>query len=750
MPKTNQLYFEKISKYDRRQEPVTVSIPFARGKLDDPAHLAVYDGAHALPLQRRALARWPDGSVKWLLVHLQPDLPGNADHALRFEIAAQPFRPPAPEHPLTLTEDEHGIHIDTGPLAFTVPRRGFLPLQDASLDGRSLWTDSPFDGFTLGCGQRERHTADGPVELEIEEAGPLRAVVLVYGKHYSKENEAFVDLRGRVTAYAGKPYTEIEYGFFHCEDAPVLRLTEIALPVRFPATTAPRMALGEGYYRTRIQESPEEVALSLTAETILYQSNEHFVECFYGDFWVDWRSEAAGLAVSLHKAHQNFPKSLRATPGGIDVGLYPADAPPVDIYQGVGKTHRLLLHFHDGQMPLEEISTRSLQFQLPDRPALTPQWFQQNNPWGLDLFPDRVPGRIMTRLIQMHDSRPEALGMLHFGDAPDAGYTDQGRGRGSTVWVNNEYDRAHACTLFYALTGERRALEAALVAARHWLDVDLCHYSPNPLHHGGLRIHTAHHVTGGVTPSHEWVEGFLDYYYLTGRQEGMEGATMVAENILRHLERPHMQTPGAAQAREGGWALRAMVPMYQATGEARYRKAIDDLVELFLQWPAQYGGMLAPYTSHSMPRVPFMIAIALNSLTRYLSIEDNQEAKQLIVATVDDLLAHCLGADGILYYKELPSLRRYAPTVHAIEAFTYAYRFSSDVAYLRAALRQFDALFNQSVGATRHGAKRVDEGGAVIRGSGGGRGFAASYTSLIAFVASAEREGLLDAYEYPT
>jgi hypothetical protein len=144
-----------------------------------------------------------------------------------------------------------------------------------------------------------------------------------------------------------------------------------------------------------------------------------------------------------------------------------------------------------------------------------------------------------------------------------------------------------------------------------------------------------------------------------------------------------------------------------------------------------------------------MITIALNSLTRYLSIEDNQEIKQLIVATVDDLLAHCLGADGILYYKELPSLRRYAPTVHAIEAFTYAYRFSSDVAYLRAALRQFDALFNQSVGATRHGAKRADEGGAVIRGSGGGRGFAASYTSLIAFVASAEREGLLDAYEYP-
>jgi hypothetical protein len=355
----------------------------------------------------------------------------------------------------------------------------------------------------------------------------------------------------------------------------------------------------------------------------------------------------------------------------------------------------------------------------------------------------------MTHLIALHDSRPEAMGMMHFGDAPDAGYTDQGRGAGSTVWVNNEYDRAHACTLFYALTGERRALEAALVAARHWLDVDLCHYSPDPLHHGGLRIHTAHHVTGGVTPSHEWVEGFLDYYYLTGRKEGLEGAEMVAANILRHLERPRMRQPGAAQAREGGWAMRALVAMVQATGESIYRKALHDLVEVFLAWPEQYGGMLAPYTSHSMPRVPFMISIALNSLARYLLVEPDERIQELIVTTADDLLAHTLGPDGVFYYKELPSLRRHAPTVHAVEALTHAYRASGDLAYLHTALRQFDALLCRPVGATRHGAKRLDEDGAVIRGSGGGRTFAASYTSLVTFIASAQREGLLDGYEYP-
>jgi hypothetical protein len=315
--------------------------------------------------------------------------------------------------------------------------------------------------------------------------------------------------------------------------------------------------------------------------------------------------------------------------------------------------------------------------------------------------------------------------------------------------VNNEYDRAHACTLFYALTGERRALDSALVTARHWIDVDLCHYSPDPLRDGGLVIHSAHHVTGRVIPSHEWVEGFLDYYHFTGRQEGLAAAYRVAENLLRHLELPHMQHPGAAQAREGGWALRAMVAMYRETGEGRFKEAADKLVEMFLQWPGQFGGMLAPYTSHSMPRVPFMISIALNSLARYLSVQEDERIKRLIVETAEDMLAHCLGPDGILYYKELPSLRRSAPTVHAIEALTHAYRFSGEKRFLRAALRQFAAYFDRSLSRGAAGVKRPGEDGAVIQGSGGGREFAASYPSLITFIAAAAKEELLGIYEYP-
>ncbi len=198
----------------------------------------------------------------------------------------------------------------------------------------------------------------------------------------------------------------------------------------------------------------------LNAETILTQACEHFPDSFYGDFWADWTGERIGLAVTIHQAHQNFPKALAVCDEGLACMLMPPDEPPVRVLQGMAKTHRFQLYFHCADQDEEAIVARSLQFQMPDRPSLPRQWYAENNPWREAFFPDAVPDRLLTRFGQMHDCRPKALGMMHFGDAPDAGYTNQGRGNGQTVWVNNEYDRPHACALFYGLSGVRRALDS--------------------------------------------------------------------------------------------------------------------------------------------------------------------------------------------------------------------------------------------------------------------------------------------------
>ncbi len=745
----SELYFQKISKYDRICEPVTVSIPFAEGRLAKPDQLRIWDDGVRLAMQTQALARWPDQSIKWLLVHLQPDLLGNKDKTLRFDISLRDLPLPISRMPLTVRETPDGVNVSTGPLTFSVPRQGFWPITNVYVQGKPLWHGQGFAGFTLEVGGQKLSSAAGPVELEVEESGPLRAVIAVRGKHRRPDGAGYIDLRGRITAYAGKPYIEVEHQFIHAEAEAKVTLSSLELVAQAQPSGGPRLALGEGYYQTRVQQGKESLAMTIDAETLLYQSNEHYIDCFYGDFWVDWRDDTAGVSLSVYQAHQNFPKSLRVEPGRIVCGLYPAGQEPVEIHQGVAKTHRLLLHFHAADTPLDEISARSLQFQLPDRPSLPPAWMRDNNPWELPFFPAKVPARLYTWLNHVHDSRPRAMGMLHFGDSPDAGYTNQGRGRGTTVWVNNEYDRAHACSLYYGLTGQRHVLDSGMAAARHWLDVDFCHYSPDPLRHGGIIIHSAYHVSQGVTPSHEWVDGLLDYYYLTGRREGLEAAHAVAENIMRHMAQPRLREPGEAQTREGGWALRAMVAMGLATGEQRFKDEARRLVDLFLAWDQMYGGMLAPYTSHTMPRVVFMISLTVNSIARYLALDNDERVKKLIVAAADDLIAHCLGPGGVFWYKELPSLRRSLPSPHVLETLTHAYHMTGNKRYLEVAARQFFEMVAETPPVPAVGKKYITQGAVVEDGGSSGRPFADKYTSVILFAGAAAPLGLLDWFEYP-
>ena len=742
------LYFEKLSQYDRVAEPVTVSIPFGQGKLPGADHVVIEDEGETLPSQQRALAHWSDGSVKWLLVHFQPDLPGNLAKTLNFRVASGLEGRPASQA-VQVTEDADGLLVDTGPLRFRVPRAGFLPVQEVVLEGSKTWP-APFAGFKMDTDAGAADSSRGAVELEIEEAGPLRAVILVRGRHLQSDGSEFLALRGRITAYTGKAYIEVEHQFLHTLDTEQVTLQGLSLD--FAAArdggANPQLALGEGWYRTAVQQSDTELSQTLDTDTMLYQSNEHFIDSYYGDFWCDWRDEQGGLCLSIHQAHQNFPKRLHGHSHGIACWLYPLGEPPPPILQGMGKTHRMQLHFHPPDTSLDALSGRSLQFQLPDRPALSVKWYRANNPWIETFFPAELPRRLFSDFNRLHDGRPKALGMMHFGDAPDSGYTNQGRGGGENVWVNNEYDRPHACTLYYALSGQRRALDSALVSARHWLDVDFCHHHPDPLIDGGLRIHSRYHATGRCTPSHEWTEGFLDYYFLTGRRESLDVAISVGENILRHMQLPAMKQPGEATVREGGWALRAYVGLWLGTGEQRWRDEAQRVVEMFLDWHDELGSLLAPYTSHTMPRVPFMISLTVNSFARYLLIEDNERVKRLIVAVMDDLIEHCLGPDGVFYYKELPSLQRTAPTPHALEALTYAWRISGDERYLRVATNTFAALMANLEGR-ESGPKFADSSGAVIDGVGGGRIFADKYTSLILYAGAAAPLGLLDWYEYP-
>lgn len=743
--------FDKISMHDRAAEPVVLAVPFARGALTAAETFTVReggdDGRRALPCQVSTTSTWEDGSVRWLLARFLADLPGDTTHALTCGTDGVPV---APDTPVTARTTDDGVLLDTGRLCALIPRAGFDLLRWVELDGRRVLEEGALgDGLFLvdGDGNR-RSTRQGTVtRLEVVESGPVRAVVEVEGRHGDGDGTLF-DFRVAITAWAGKPWLEIDYQFMNREDRAV-HLSQIGLQLR-PARdggagSGPvRSATGEGYYRTSVREGPGRRLLD--QQTILYQAVEHVLETFYGDFWAAWGDDERGVAVTPFQAHQNFPKGIVVSEDGIDVELFPADQPAVEILQGVAKTHRLQLLFQP-RLDLEEVTSRSLQFQLPDVAILSETVYRDAGVWP-PLFPERRCLRVDTRLTDLADRRGRGAGMLHWGDAPDHGYTNQGRGGGRLVWTNNEYDFPHGMFMNFARTGERRFRDAGLVAARHWMDVDFCHHSDDPLKRGGQPTHTAGHVTGSVTPSHEWTEGLLDYYHFTGQREALDKAVSIADNILRHLALPKFRDAGGFAARETGWALHGLAAVYDETRDPKYRTACDQIAGQFLQWQAERGAFIAPYTSHATARVPFMVAIAVNALKRYHTLTGDRRIAELIVSEVDDMLEHCVMDDGRFYYKELPSLQRRLGSPREMEALAHAYELSGERRFLAQLFRMMIDWVEGGLAAPGSWPKEIHEDAIVWTGPGP-KEFAMAYPSLMAAYRVLAEAGVLDALEYP-
>lgn len=734
----SRIFFDKLSMYERIAEPVSVGIPFPQGELNDASAFGVQNNGAPIPVQTDVTARWPDGSVKWMMAHFEADLPGNRAHALSFAHDGRVANP-APAISVKVVETPVGVDIDTGVLAVRLAR-GEALFQSVRVNGRAWFGADAFSAFALMDAEDHRYAAQ--IEnIDIVESGPVRALVELTGKHTGDAGSLF-DFRMVIEAWAGKPFLRMDYQFINREDAKSVDVAEIALRFRPSVSGQVRCALGEGHYQTSVKKGPGERILN--AQEIIFQAVEHVLEVFYGDFWADWCDGEKGVCITPFQAHQNFPKGLKVAEDGIDVGILPAGEGPIKVLQGVAKTHRMQFYFHGPDMELGDVVVQSLQFQYPDAGMLPEAWYRDAQVWE-NLFPEKKSLPIERRIIDIADNRNCGLGMMHWGDGPDHGYTQQGRGKGDLVWTNNEYDFPHCMFLLFAKNGERRFRDAGLVSARHWMDVDFCHHSDDPLRLGGQPIHTTGHVTGGVTPSHEWTEGLLDYYHLTGRREAREKAIAIADNLLRQLASPKFSKLGGSQARETGWAMRGLIAVYVETREEKYLDACRKIAEQFLAWHREYGAFLAPYTSHTQVRVPFMIAIAVNALYRYYEVTQDERIPDLIVETMRDMLDHCVLPDGRFYYKELPSLHRRSDFPLQMESLAHAYRLSGDRRFCDHIAQMIQTQLARGSGSGGSGKRIVKDmvGDTVLFDGPGPKVFAFFYIPFMVAYKTLSDEGLL-------
>lgn len=769
-----QLHFDKLYSGRREQEHCQTAIPFAKGTLRSTQGLRVIQDNSCYPAQFKVTSVWDDGSIRWLHIRFLADLPSNAaaDCYLAFPGEAETATAKTYYvNQISENRKEGSFTVSTGALTFTVaPHTGQL-IQNVTAEGSSYenyhfsipaLTEESTDTVHAAAYSTDilswRVLEQGNLVTILEGQAVLRPNAAVPEKcerslYPARELHAEI----RLTAWAGKPWLEAEYRLINTseDELPIRSLlfiiqdTAVSSLIEEHTThntaTAPtvRTCAANSNYKTNFltSETGSPVKKLIDSHHLLYEANEHFAEVFYGTLFCDRTTSEQGLCATVYQGQQNYPKAVEADAEKLVISLVPEGTDKVKMQSGMARCQRVLLHFHASDESLQSLNNRSTIYQMPDKCHIAPKVFHEANVFE-DVFTDKKNPQFESFLTRRGDSHSRGYGMMNWGDSPDPGYTSQGRGGDEPVWTNNEYDYPHACYVMYARTGLRRFLDYGLVAADHWMDVDVCHYSNDPLLFGGQWEHTNGHCKNGhIVCSHEWVEGLLDTWHFTGNPRALETAIGIGENVLRLLDTPMFHQKGGINARETGWALRTLVALYKETYDEKWLKKCDWIVGHFTEWKEEYGQWLSPYLDNVAIHVVFMISIAASSLMRYYRIRPQEHIKHMILDAVDDMIENCMLEDGTFYYKELPSLNRLGNNPLIMEALQNAYELTGNADYLKPGLVTFRNTINTPVKGTVSGKKHV--GDSVIVQGDGTKTFGQSFLPLALFYKAASDNDLL-------
>jgi hypothetical protein len=572
----------------RRGEPVSCGIPWPRGVLTDPARLWLSDSrGQAAVLQSRVLDRWPDGSVRWLLLDWQAtDLGGTT---------ATLFAPGPPGMPvgsrLKVERPTGEIVIDTGAARFRLRSGGRFPFESVTVANAEM-IDPSRSGFRVEDDKGGRHA---PVadEMTVEADGPVRATVHMKGKLAAKgENLADFGLRLHffaasatvrfVLTIANARKAEHPGGLWGLGNGGSVYLRDasfaFALPIAFDQSVA--RASAEIDQPLEASALPVEIYQDSSGGENWKGSNHinrrrEIPNTFRGYRLRAGRKERTGLraspileltrgsrvvAATIPYFWQDFPKALEADEGTLTLRLFPRQyADAHELQGGEQKTHTFYVAFAP-----DSVSPQPLDWcRNPLLPHATPAWYCDSGALPYLTPRDQDPHAEYLRLVDAaiegsdtFEHKREVVdeyGWRHFGDI----YGDH-EGIGHTAptalvsHYNNQYDPVAGFAYQFLRSGDGRWWRHMCELARHVVDIDIYNTDQDKAaYNHGLFWHTYHYVDadtanhrtypkahaakvhgGGPANEQNYAAGLTLHHFLSGDPASREAALGLARWVI--------------------------------------------------------------------------------------------------------------------------------------------------------------------------------------------------------------------------
>ncbi len=729
IPGIEEIHLQLVneSDVDISHWPARASIPFSRESLGDTANVELLD-ANGNPIiaQFTVLSRWPDHSVRWLLVEFMTDVPkaGSVPITLRYGRglsggAATRSVPHAPT--LRVVHTPEGLLISTGSIRVELDTEDLRLPGKVTSEGNTPWM-FPGGHATLRLPDGAEFTTLGRPELvRIESNGPVRASLYIRGHHQHPTRGAMFAYEARIHVYRDSPLLWLEYTFAH--DAPDACTTVESIALNFPL----QGDLNEVRFPGSGPEDPfgaDELPVTLS------QMIEHTYDVRTGQRpgvkgarspgWIELSSPEGTHSVAVRHFWQNYPKAIKVGPRAVSLQLLPPHAPDTHVQEasdaleasrlffhcddeghrikeGVGRRHFVLFAFDTeaNRIPAPYVNT-SLRAIVPREQyaasaALGPMCDEPGR-WTR-AFSEKLPVAL-ERYLELRESKRE-YGWMNFGDW---------WGERGLHWGNLEYDLVQGLLQAFVHTGNPDCFLRAEEGALHQMDVDVTRVHDDPSQVGRHYAHVVGHVGGFWSESplgmgeqwqgrpgelgHCFNRGLVTFYHLTGDPVALATATAMADHLtspryLNHYDCTHFE-------RHPAWHAMVTTAAYEASGDLKYLNASRIIMERVLErqspgggWPRVLRGGHCICPVPHIGNVGFMIAVLLQSMEEYYRASADPRVPDAVVRATRNIVAGSWEEEaGMFRYSTCPEshLRNDARLSAALAA---AYRHSGDLRLLR-------------------------------------------------------------------
>jgi hypothetical protein len=672
---------------DRKAEPLTLGVPFPEGALEDTYRVRLTRNGNMIPCQREVTSRWPDGSVRWLLLDFLADV--NADETAIYHleygngVADEGF-----ESHIEVKSDDDKITLLNGAMELTLSKDRFAVPDSVRLISDSepvpVISRSDSSGFTVTVGDDTLSPVDFSVDsIEVERSGPIHAVVKV---------EASASVGGksirhivRLHVYLNQSFVRMEHVFMNAtprgaryseEPSILLKTLSCSLSTSFRGS---EYEIGRGWGELA---GPLETSIELTqksaSEYLLVRRGSDVETGDQSPGWIHVTGDESGVTALVKDFWQKFPKTLRLTSSGLIIGLYESQQGQL-MDGGEANCHEMILDFCAGDGWAEDIASNIARFQRPLLAFGDPEWYSESGAFGDIGGPhekyDKIVDRMIDAVIAAREDKNE-YGFKHYGDWDYSNRYERG-------WGNLEYDTAHGYLMHFARTGmvesKRKCLDYARSALLHYREVDIIHAATDEMVLGGPVVHTTDHRCNSPTPSHTWLEGLLEHYYMTGDVRSYEKAVGVGEYLLRSSSR---YEGGNVAPRVPGWLLIGLTAIYEATLDRKYMDAAESIVGEALKSQRDNGAWVyphseSPYQPYYIGGKAFMVGILLTGLCMYHKLTGDEDAAAGIIRGARWLIheSWCVEKRAFKYIQCAFS-KSYSSGVRMIRGIDYAYRLS--------------------------------------------------------------------------